>query len=312
MPRDLAETDSINSRQLVVNGEATGSQVDYMVALGYPFYEGDVLKHVVLGCHGTLIAPTVVLTSALCTDYNQDVFVNMYNKTNLADVDAFDFGADDYVRHPGWDYFTFENNVALIFLPREVKNADTIQYAQLNEESNVPEDGDPLSVMGWGRGTSYLPMGDFRDVLLQAEVNYAANKDCLATWMVGNTNTNGMMCIEDGRRAACNYDEGGPLMLNNTNSNLRTNPIQVGIESYSGCNSISFPDVYTRVSYYADWIKETACERADEFCSPSSKPSVSPSPSLAPSASLSPSLSPSTSIHPTSKSKKKKRTKAAA
>ena len=246
-----------------------------MVALGYPFYEGDVLKHVILDCHGTLIAPTVVLTSALCTNYNQDVFVNMYNKTNLADVlEAFVFGADDYVRHPGWDPSTFENNVALIFLPREVKNADTIQYPTLNEESNAPEDGDPLLVIGWGQTSS---SGSGADFLLQAEANYAANEDCLATWMVGNTN--GIMCIEDGRRAACNYDDGGPLMLNNTNSNLRTNPIQVGIESYSGCGSLIFPDVYTRVSYYVDWIKETACERADEFCSPSSKPSVSPSPS---------------------------------
>ena len=102
----------------------------------------------------------------------------------------------------GPEYSTFENNVALIFLPREVKNADTIQYPtlNLNEESNAPEDGDPLLVIGWGQTSS---SGSGADVLLQAEANYAANEDCLATWMVGYTN--GIMCIgiEDGRRAAC-------------------------------------------------------------------------------------------------------------
>ena len=48
-------------------------------------------------------------------------------------------------------------------------------------------------------------------------------------------------------------DEGGPLVVNNK---------QVGIASfyfYIDC-AVGVPDVYTRVSYYKNWIEETVAE----------------------------------------------------
>ena len=105
------------------------------------------------------------------------VFVNLYNQTNSTDVEVIEFGSD-FVIHP--DYARIadvanENDVALIRLPHEVTNADTIQYPKLNEESDEPADGDPTIVIGWG-DTSFG--GASSDVLLQAEVDYVTNEQC--------------------------------------------------------------------------------------------------------------------------------------
>ena len=314
---NIAATTSL---QRIIGGEATGTAVDYMVGIGGTR----------VNCGGTLLAPTVVLTAATCMDGNRDrVFVNLYDQTDSTDVEVINFGLSDYVIYPGFNTpASFENDIALIRLPHEVKNADKIQYPQLNEESNIPADGDPLIIMGWGETGS-----GFSDVLLQAGVNYVTNEQCTSDYDNDPLAiiTDGMMCAAAAGKDGCQGDGGGPLMLNNANSNLRTNPVQVGISSWGfGCADPDYPGVYTRVSYYADWIKETACKLADELCpepstEPSSEPSLSPSgppsqsPSIQPSSIpsdsplASPSGMPSTSIQPTSKSKskkKKKRTKA--
>ena len=57
---------------------------------------------------------------------------------------------------------------------------------------------------------------------------------------------------------------GGPLVIS-TNG---TNVTQVGIASFDFFNSSDYydPDVYTRVSAVADWIKSTVCNRTGELC----------------------------------------------
>jgi hypothetical protein len=155
----------------------------------------------------------------------------------------------------------------VVRLRHEVKNADNIQYPKLDEESDEPADNDPLIVMGWGATSQG---GSYSDVLLQAEVNYVTNEQCSSDYdplgieIIDNI----MLCAAADGKDACQGDSGGPLMLNNANSNLRTNPVQVGIVSFgAGCADPDYPGVYTRVSYYADWIKkQIKCARKGAFC----------------------------------------------
>ena len=304
MPRDLAEASSASitvaaeTSQQIIGGEETGSAVDYMVAIG-----STVTTEV--ACGGTLITPKVVLTTAACLTIGGPyrVFVNLYDKTNLADVEIINVGPNDYVIHPDYNTPRLANNVALIILENEVKNADTIQYPKLNEETDEPADGDPLLVMGWG-DTSYE--GIQSDVLLQAQVDYMTNDVCSSIYDPNEVViTDGTICAAKDGKDHCTGDGGGPLMLNNANSNLRTNPVQVGISSWTaGCAAdTDLPSGYARVSYYADWIKGTACELAGELCpEPSTEPSAEPS--------LSPSAQPSTQPSNSKSSKTSKRTKA--
>ena len=75
-----------------------------------------------------------------------------------------------------------------------------------------------------------------------------------------------MLCAARDGTGPCQGDSGGPMML----ASDEGDPIQVGITSwgYGGyeCANPNYPGVYTRVSYYADWIKKTACAFTGEFC----------------------------------------------
>ena len=64
-----------------------------------------------------------------------------------------------------------------------------------------------------------------------------------------------MLCagdLETGGIDACQGDNGGPLVLKDTHT-------QVAIVSRRyGCPAAGYPGVNTEVTYFLDWIKETA------------------------------------------------------
>ncbi|KAK1741499.1 trypsin-like serine protease [Skeletonema marinoi] len=69
------------------------------------------------------------------------------------------------------------------------------------------------------------------------------------------------MEVEGGPTGTCQGDSGGPIVIASQN---------VGITSWGvGCGQKGYPDYYTRVSSYIDWIEETACAKVGELCSSS-------------------------------------------
>jgi trypsin len=154
------------------------------------------------------------------------------------------------------------NDIALIFLPVGQKVVD---YAQINDDPSEPVEDDPLRVMGWGLTETG---GDGSDVLLETSVDYISNEECKEIYaggaQYGYEITDGMMCVYQDFTGACQGDSGGPMFLEK-DGEIGDRPTQVGIVSwgYGGCAKPTYPGVYTRVSYYVDWIKETVCSRPE-------------------------------------------------
>mmetsp|Transcript_1240 Transcript_1240/g.1848 ORF Transcript_1240/g.1848 Transcript_1240/m.1848 type:complete len:455 (-) Transcript_1240:392-1756(-) len=260
------EIDGHAPPQQIVNGTPTDGPVGFMVGLRKNA-KGAPSDSNAQYCGGTLITSRIVLTAAHCMSDDQvdlyEVIVNMYDVTNKTGVESITLNrgvrGEDIIIHPNYDEDTIENDVALMILPHEVTG---ITYAKLNEDAS--QVGDVLRVIGWGSTSSG---GELSEILLEAEVDYVTNEQCNKAYSEDDEEpvTDGMMCAARDGIDTCQGDSGGPMML--ASDEGEGDPIQVGITSWGyGCAKPNFPGVYTRVSYYADWIKETACAFTGEFC----------------------------------------------
>jgi len=100
-----------------------------------------------------------------------------------------------------------------------------------------------------GRGELYAGS----PILLETAVETIAQPRCKSRYgdaLIGA----GQLCagLEDGGRDSCQGDSGGPLIMTDADGC----PWQVGIVSWGeGCADTHAYGVYTRISYYADWIQ---------------------------------------------------------
>jgi hypothetical protein len=185
--------------------------------------------------------------------------------------------------------------VALIFLPEPITDVETVQ---LNEDKHVPTAGDQLDVAGWGifkKGVPYLNAWGPE----AATLNYISNDQCTKKpyrWREEYIFDSHLCAIGDEAPMSSCSGDSGKRNLENLNDHIAlylvslmlsclstggalnllksdkegggpTN-IQVGIVSwgYNYCYRADKPDVYTRVSEIADWVKETVCARKGELC----------------------------------------------
>jgi secreted trypsin-like serine protease len=258
----------------IVNGTSTGGPLPYMVGLAKRGFNS---VNFFVNCGGTLINPTTVLTAAHCMHYRgkwnsiDHVLVNLYDRYDAAGVVTINIqdpseGGKDIVVHPHYNDGAFLNNdIALIFLPV----GQVADYAKQNNDPHEPVEDDPLRVMGWGRTKSGASTSD---VLLETTVDYISNKECQEAYADITAQypiymiTDGMMCTYREYTAVCSGDSGGPLFQvdKDEDGEIGDRPTQVGITSWGiPCAFPGRPDVYTRVSYYSEWIKETVCSRPE-------------------------------------------------
>uniref|UniRef100_A0A8D2NNY8 Peptidase S1 domain-containing protein n=1 Tax=Zosterops lateralis melanops TaxID=1220523 RepID=A0A8D2NNY8_ZOSLA len=143
-----------------------------------------------------------------------------------------------------------EYDVAVVELASPIEFTSDVHSVCLPEASHIFPDNASCFVTGWG---ALENDGYSVNQLRQAEVRLISTAVCNRRQVYGGAITPGMLCAGylEGQVDACQGDSGGPLV----HANSRGIWYLVGIVSWGDeCGKPNKPGVYTRVTYYRNWI----------------------------------------------------------
>merc|ERR550539_275828 len=154
--------------------------------------------------------------------------------------------------HPKYNFFTYENDLALVKTERRVRFADNIIPICLpgNDDLLIGEFG---TVAGWGRLSEG---GVLPSILQHVSVPILSNEKCKNMFLKAGRHEvipEIFMCAgyENGKMDSCQGDSGGPLVVRGRDGRW----FLAGIISWGiGCAEPNLPGVCTRISKFRGWM----------------------------------------------------------
>uniref|UniRef100_A0A8D2AQK4 Granzyme B n=1 Tax=Sciurus vulgaris TaxID=55149 RepID=A0A8D2AQK4_SCIVU len=198
-------------------------------------------------CGGFLIREDFVLTAAHCQGSSINVTLGAHNIEEQEETQQV-IPVKRAIQHPDYNSDHFYNDIMLLQLKTKAKLNPAVQTIKLPRSKDKVMSGKVCHVAGWGRMVP--PKGRFSNTLQEVKMRVQKDRVCeLEKVLSKYYNSTIEMCVGDPKEKCSSFqgDSGGPLVCNN---------VVQGIVSYGKSNGTP-PRVYTKVSSFLRWIKET-------------------------------------------------------
>ncbi|XP_017486143.1 PREDICTED: serine proteinase stubble-like [Rhagoletis zephyria] len=208
-------------------------------------------------CGGAILNNQWIATAGHCVDdlllTQIRIRVGEYDFSSAMEpLPHIERGAKKKIVHPKYNFFTYENDLALVQLDAPIDFLPHISAICL------PPDGVNLlgkngTATGWGRLTEG---GVLPTVLQEVRVPIVSNDKCKNMFLSAGRHEiipDIFMCAgyDEGGRDSCQGDSGGPLQVQGEDGRW----FLAGIISWGiGCGEPSLPGVCTRISKFKQWI----------------------------------------------------------
>lgn len=155
------------------------------------------------------------------------------------------------INHPNYDKRTYDYDIALLELEREVEFNDFMKPVCLPRGDINFEAGKMCTVTGFG---AIREGGPQATTLMKANVPLIAMSECKKSYHMTRNGERLKVCAgyAEGRIDSCQGDSGGPLVCQEGGKFYLT-----GVVSYGkGCARPGYPGVYANVKKLLEWIRQ--------------------------------------------------------
>lgn len=230
---------------IIGGNPATPEDWPFMVALNIQ------TQNAIYFCSATLIKDNWMLTSGQCIkEYTTDVYgkagvYNLYQKGLAIETSAIIIHPKYRITSKGY----IKNNLALIKLKSPLKPSSTISIVEIASEPI--RIGSKCKTAGWNSAS----MGDEGDFIRPFSLHHIDQPVISLTQCRKILNEK---LVQDSNICTLRKKKYKQICFSNFGSPLICNGLLYGINSkvYS-CDQNKFPNVWTRIEYYIDWIHQT-------------------------------------------------------
>jgi len=250
----VATDGSIDVNKIVGGTEATANEFPFIVSLQNYVEGGQSYRHF---CGGSVYNQNYIITAAHCV--TPDKLSSTLSLIIVAGDHDLNTGSySEQIRvvktiylHPRYSEVSYANDIAVLELQSPLTFNQWVTPIAI--ATTDPPELSLVTTSGWGRmreSDNFLPA-----ILRKVTISVIPNLYCYLIYGITfQPITDSMLCAGPifpifGSKGVCNGDSGGPLFT-------ETQPRQlVGIVSWGfSCESILFPQVYSRVSVNNDFI----------------------------------------------------------
>jgi secreted trypsin-like serine protease len=248
-----APTAVLNFDHRIIGGQ-DAVQGKWIWQLSQQRQSGTVWSH---SCGASLLSSTKALSASHCVDGSPvnilRVIAGLYQQSDTGVISTL----TGYKMHESYNVGTpsYANDIAILSLASSIAAGGNIGYLTLPPDNSDQFTGDVCTITGWGRTSSSQQLPN---TLQQVDLTVLSTSECdMRMTGVGGANVwDGHICVYDpaGQAGACNGDSGGPMNCPYSGGYYVTGVTSWVVSSGTGACLPEYPSVYTRTSYYLDWI----------------------------------------------------------
>lgn len=216
-------------------------------------------------CGGAVISSEWIATAGHCVEdlalQSIRIRVGEYDFSSVSEPYPYiERAARRKVVHPKYNFYTYENDLALVQLDQPIQFPPHVAPICLPPD-NIDLLGRNATVTGWGRLNEG---GTLPTILQEVRVPIVSNDKCKDMFLSAGRPEyipDIFLCAgyEEGGRDSCQGDSGGPLQVKGDDGKW----FLAGIISWGiGCAEQNLPGVCTRISRFKLWIQSTMSSSA--------------------------------------------------